>query len=96
MNHKSLHCFPVNPITVGVSPANATSTAGGTKQFTATVSGATDTSVTWSSSDETVATIDQNGLVTVASGATVDEVTTITATSVEDPTAKGTATLTVV
>lgn len=75
---------------------NATSPAGGTKQFTATVTGATDTSVTWSSSDETLATIDQNGLATVLPGATVDKVTTITATSVEDPTAKGTSTLTVV
>lgn len=95
MNHKSQHCFPDGPVTVEVSPFNATSTAGGTKQFTATVAGATDTSVTWSSSDETVATIDSSGLATVDSGATADEITTITATSVEDGT-KGTATLTVI
>lgn len=62
----------------------------------ATVTGATDQTVTWSSSDESVATIDTNGLATVASGATVDLVTMITATSVEDPTAIGTSTLTVV
>ncbi|WP_371069140.1 major tail protein [Sediminibacillus sp. JSM 1682029] len=88
--------FPGEGITVDTSPANATSPAGETKQFTATVTGATDQSVTWSSSDETVATIDENGLATVAADAAVDDSVTITATSVEDPTVTGTSTLTVV
>lgn len=88
--------FPGTGVTVTTSPTNATSPAGATKQFTATVTGATDQSVTWESSDETVATIDANGLATVAAGATVGEETTITATSVEDGTAVGTSTLTVV
>lgn len=60
------------------------------------MTGATDDSVTWESSDETVATIDSTGLATVLADATVDEVITITAISVDDPTVKGTATLTVI
>ena len=67
---------PVNGIilnkTVGRIPVE------GTTQLTAAVrpSNAADTSVTWSSSDETVAAVDQNGLVTgVAPGKAVITVT---------------------
>jgi len=81
---------------VKTSPANATSTAGGTKQFTATVTGATNKAVTWASSDLAIATINSSGLATILIGANVDDVTTITASSVEDPTKKGTSTLTIV
>lgn len=81
---------------VEVSPKNATSTTGGTKQFTATVTNALDTSVTWSSSDLNVVTIDQTGLATVESSAAVGEVSTITATSNEDSSKTGNSTLTVI
>ena len=67
---------PVNGIilnkNVGRIPVN------GTTQLTAAVrpSNAADTSVTWSSSDETVATVDQNGLVTgISAGKAVITVT---------------------
>ena len=47
----------------------------------------TDTSVTWSSSDENVATVDSNGVVTAVSAGNA----TITATSVFDSTKSGSA-----
>ena len=55
---------PVTGITV--DPATASLTVGGTQQLTATVepAGATNPTVTWSSSDTSIATVDENGLVT--------------------------------
>ena len=65
---------------VAVSPTSATlSSAGSTRQLTASVtpSNATNVSYTWSSSDTSVATVTQSGLVTaVANGTTVITVTT--------------------
>ncbi|HEX8695032.1 MAG TPA: Ig-like domain-containing protein [Longimicrobium sp.] len=78
---------------VVVSPASATINVGQTQQFTATLidlhgNPVTGPTVTWSSSNTAVATIDQTGLATGVSPGTV----TITATSGG---ASGTATLTV-
>ncbi|MGP4038331.1 Ig-like domain-containing protein [Gracilibacillus sp. D59] len=87
--------FPGSGVAVTVDPTTASVAAGGTQQLTATVTGATDTSVTWSSSDELIATVDANGLVTVDASATTGETVTITATSVEDGTKTATATITV-
>lgn len=64
-----------------------------TLKATVEVSGSgTDTGVTWTSSDETIATVDATGKVTAT-----DKVgtVTITATSVVDPTKNGTCTVTV-
>lgn len=68
----------VNVTGISVNPASQT-LAGTTQQFTATVSpsNATDKSVTWTSSDEMVGTVDQDGLFTAAAAGTA----TITATS---------------
>jgi alpha-tubulin suppressor-like RCC1 family protein len=76
-----------------VQPVEATAAPGATQQFIATVSdlygNAMTADVSWSSSDEAVATVDQTGLATaIAAGAA-----TITATSEQ---ITGTATLTVV
>lgn len=87
--------FPSSGVVVTVDPETASVAVGGTQQLTATLTGATDTSVTWSSSDETVATVDAAGLVTVDAAATTGETVTITATSVEDPNASDSATITV-
>src|SRR5690242_20791997 len=56
-------------ITVAVSPPSATLSPGGTQLYTATVTGATDTSVTWSANNvqggnATVGTINSSGLYT--------------------------------
>lgn len=86
---------PNDPVTVTVTPESATVAAGATQQLTATVENATDTNVTWTSSDEAVATVDNNGLVTVLAGATTGQTATITATSVEDGTKSDSSAITV-
>ena len=66
---------------IELNQTSANVTEGETLQLTATVmpEDATDKTVTWASSDETVATVDQNGLVTaVAAGAA-----TITASTID-------------
>lgn len=71
----------VHPTGVSVSPSTASVEAGSTVQLTETVtpSNATDKSVSWSSSNTAVATVDSSGLVTgVAAGSA-----TITATTTD-------------
>ena len=87
----------VLPSVKKVTVEPATLTLGQNKSYTlkATVEvlgSGTDTGVTWTSSDETIATVDATGTVTAT-----DKVgtVTITATSVVDPTKKGTCTVTV-
>src|SRR5699024_10682568 len=71
---------PVVAVTgVTVSPKTTSIAVGATKQLKETVSptNATDKSVTWKSSDETIAKVDKNGLVTaVAEGTATVTVTT--------------------
>ena len=82
---------------VKVSPISTTLVLGGDKataQLTATVEGtggAFDKTVSWSSSNEAVATVDENGLVTAKAEGTA----TITATAKGNPDVKGTSTITV-
>jgi len=85
--------LPPSVTTVTVDPAEATVDTGATQQFdasVATVSGADDT-VTWTTSNPTVATIDDDGLATAVAPGTA----TITATSNFDDSVTGTATLNV-
>lgn len=78
-------------VDVTVSPAVDTLGVGSTRQYTATVTGNTNTAVTWSSSNTAVATVSASGLVTaVAPGQS-----TITARSVADVNRTATASLTV-
>lgn len=81
---------------VTVSPATATVAAGKSAQFTATVvtSDFAPKSVVWSVDDDTKATVDQSGKVTIMADAEAGTVT-VTATSTFDSTKKGTATITI-
>lgn len=84
---------PAAAVRVTVSPATATITGlQRTQRLTATVSGATDTTVRWSSSDPLIADVSPSGEVTSRASGTV----TIRATSVADPARSGSATITVV
>ena len=93
--------------TVAAAPPTVTSVAipegnqgldvSGTVQLSAAVTGTNNPSqdVTWSTSDNTVATVSTTGLVTVAAGATGGQTADITATSTADATKKDTITVTV-
>jgi hypothetical protein len=76
-------------VSVSVSPASATIMTGGTQQFTATVTGSSDTAVTWTA---TGGTISAAGLYTAPSSAGTF---TVRATSVADTSKSASATITV-
>ncbi len=76
-------------VSVAISPTTATLSPGGTKQFTASVTGTTNTSVTWTATGGTVST---SGLYTAPS---TTGTYTVKATSVADTTKSASATVTV-
>jgi len=77
----SLAIAPAPTVNVTVSPLAANLAVGATQQFQATVTGSSNTGVTWSSSQPGVAAVSSSGLVTgVAPG-----IATIRAQSVADP-----------
>lgn len=83
---------------VTVSPATATIPAGMTIQMSAAVvtAGFANKAVTWSvatSTEGAAATIDKNGVLTIASTTPAEASFTVTATSVYDSTVTGTATI---
>jgi len=82
-------------VTVTVSPAKVDVRVKLTQQFVAIVSGTTDQRVTWSVSggggDFSPGTIDTTGLYTAPSIAPPPPFATVSATSVADPSASGTA-----
>ena len=79
-------------VNVSITPTQSSVGVGGTQQFVATVTGSTNTAVTWSTSDPNIATVSSTGLATgVGQGTAV-----ITARSVADNTKSAQATLTVV
>lgn len=79
---------PTN-VVVSLAPTSVTLAAGGTQQFTATVTGGTNTGVTWSASGGTIST---SGLYTASAAAGTY---TVKATSAADPTKSAAATVTV-
>jgi hypothetical protein len=87
------------PVSVSVSPSTAILQTGVKQQFTATVSGTTNTAVTWAADgvvggNTSLGTISSAGLYTAPSvSSTTTE--TITATSVADTTKSGSATVSV-
>ena len=96
--HRPKQDTPEDPVTitsVTVEPNEATLDINDTKQLTATVVATPDNAdnkkVTWKSSDETVATVSESGLVKAIGAGTA----TITATSTKDETKQGTCAITV-
>lgn len=90
----------VSQIGVTVSPTTATVPGGATQQFTATVTGASNTAVTWSAGgvvggNSTVGTIDSTGLYTAPTTVPNPSNVTVTATSVADGVTSASATVTV-
>ena len=77
-------------VKISVSKTAVTLTVGESAVVKATVTGTSNTKVTWASSDETIATVEAGGITGVKAGTT-----TITATSVADPTVKATVAVTV-
>ncbi len=73
----------VLPVLVSISPRTPSVVAGRTVTFTAAVSNATDTSVTWAVAGTSCGTITQTGVYTAPAAAAT---CTVTATSHQDPT----------
>ncbi len=77
-------------VTVQVTPATVTLTAGASQHFTANVFGVSQTGVTWSISPQ-LGSIDASGNYTAPSPITATQKVTVTATSVFDPSVSGSA-----
>jgi hypothetical protein len=77
------------PVSVSITPSSAALAPGATKQFAASVTGTSNTNVTWTA---TGGSVNANGLYTA--GATTGNFT-VTATSVQDPSRSAAATVTI-
>lgn len=90
-----------NPISVTVVPANVSVTVGQSQTFTATVNGASDTSVTWQVNGATggsssTGTIDPNGVYTAPATVPSPATVTVTAISHADSSKSASAAVTIV
>ncbi len=88
------------PVTITVSPATASVSASTTRQFSATVTGSTNTAVTWNvngmvGGNSTVGSISASGLYTAPAAVPNSATVTIQAASVATPTSTASATVTV-
>jgi hypothetical protein len=87
-------------VVVSVTPANVSLSVGATTQFSAAVTGASNTAVAWTvagagCSRAACGTIDSNGRYTAPSAVPSPPTITVTATSIADPTKSGSANLTI-
>ena len=87
----------VTPVSVSISPASASVQVSATQPFSATVTGSTNTGVTWSvngvaGGNATTGTISASGLYSAPAGVPSPATVTITATSGADPTKNASAT----
>ena len=80
-------------VSVGISPTAISLLAGGMQQFGATVTGSSNTAVTWSLSPA-VGTLSTSGLYSAPASITMQQTVQVTATSVADPTKFAAATIT--
>lgn len=87
---------PPDPVTVEITGGSDTIAGGQTMELAATVTGTDNTAVTWKVSDPVTLRISDAGVVTVLSEPEIlNKLVTVTATSVADPRAYGTKTITV-
>lgn len=86
---------PAAAISISVSPSSATLAAGQSRQFSATVSGTTNTNVVWSISPQ-VGTISASGLYVAPASVTGSTSVVVTATTVATPAKSATAQITLV
>ena len=80
-------------VTVSVSPGNVSLSAGQQQQFTATVTGSTQTGVTWSMNPQ-VGTLTSGGLYTAPALDATQQTVTVTATSVANQASTASVTIT--
>jgi hypothetical protein len=85
--------FGASAVAVTVAPSTATLKAAATQQFTATVTGASNTAVTWSI-NPAVGTLSTSGLYTAPAAVAAQQTVTVRATSVADPSKSAAATVT--
>lgn len=83
-----------DPVVVAVIPATADVLTCSQETFAAEVTGSSDTSVTWSLAPADAGSIDASGVYTAPTATPAPNTVSITATSVADSTAQGTATAT--
>src|ERR1700688_2792323 len=87
---------PATPIAVSVSPSPVTISVGKTQQFTATITGTSNTVVTWSVGGGAVnGTITSTGLYTAPAAVPNPPTATVTATSQADSSKSASATVTI-
>jgi hypothetical protein len=91
----AIEITPQTGVGVSVSPASVALGASQTQQFTATVTGAGNTGVTWSVYPPT-GSISNSGLYTAPATVTTSQNVTVTATSMADQVTSGYATITLV
>jgi hypothetical protein len=84
----------LQPVAVSLSPGSASLQASQSQQFTPTITGSSNTGVTWSLNPH-VGTI-SSGLYTAPASLTSTQIITVTATSTADPTKSGSAQVTLV
>lgn len=92
----SCTCTVIEKTSVNLNKPTAEVDIGKTLQLVATVNNATNQAVTWKSSSSSIATVDENGLVSVNNLRTnIGKIVNITCTSVEDTSASAICTITV-
>lgn len=90
----------IDDVSISISPSSTSLTVNSTQQFTVNVTGASDTSVTWSvngvvGGNNMVGTISNLGLYTAPASVPNPAAVTVTATSVAQPTRSASAILTI-
>ena len=91
---------PPPQVSVSISPASANLPTGGSRQFTASVSGTTNTAVTWqvngeTGGDATIGEISQSGLFAAPTSATRTSTVSVTALAQADPSKSASASVTI-